>query len=655
MSNMKRTCGFGDVEDGRYRDSAIETWVAVGDCSLALGMMKAAKHSFEYAMKHDPLNSRALVGLAYSLRMKDGKVKDGQQTKNGSGSQEAADRLTMALEKYPHVTHTGEVMQELGECYFSMGMVEQAHLAVQRGLQADESHTGLWLLNGKVLHRAGRNAQAVDGLRRCLSLLPRSLETCTRDEINVARLAHAELAAIATTEGNSEGAVAELVPALSLPPPLLDKVDEHIALWCGLATARERANDLVGALQTCDEAERVVGNSPRILLTHAYLLLSTDDRYAHTAIDLLEMLVKSEGEHAQANDDGDFLPWYLTGKAYSKLDSPRAAYDSYQVAFRRAPKSPIPWLAIGKLYLQLNQLPDTLAAYSQALRLQVDEKSPATATAWDGLSCVYERSNGQLMDAADACNRAATCFKLMGDADSAQFFENRTRQLQMAASREGPVPPLRDAPDVPNSLLRELVVLLPSERIAFVQGTETSYTHQPPQQNVNSPPAQRQRLQTPTNGSVQTPQPRPLQPVVPQHYQVQQPYKQLHDNSPRQNLAPPHQMWSPNQQQHQQRQYTPNIPPPAMANPNQYPHYFYQQPPSNGLPPGAMPAHNQQVLQRSPLNNPQMIRNDLQQPMGPNMVPGPPPPPPPPGYAYGQYMPMQGAMNFPSPANNWSK
>ena len=78
---MKRTCGFGDVEDGRYRDSAIETWVAVGDCSLALGMMKAAKHSFEYAMKHDPLNSRALVGLAYSLRMKDGKVKDGQQTR----------------------------------------------------------------------------------------------------------------------------------------------------------------------------------------------------------------------------------------------------------------------------------------------------------------------------------------------------------------------------------------------------------------------------------------------------------------------------------------------------------------------------------------------------------------------------------------------
>ena len=167
------------------------------------------------------------------------------------------------------------------------------------------------------------------------------METCTRDEINVARLAHAELAAIATTEGNSEGAVAELVAALSLPPPLLDKVDEHIALWCGLATARERANDLVGALQTCDEAERVVGNSPRILLTHAYLLLSTDDRYAHTAIDLLEMLVKSEGEHAQANDDGDFLPWYLTGKAYSKLDSPRAAYDSYQVDTRDGPPIPL--------------------------------------------------------------------------------------------------------------------------------------------------------------------------------------------------------------------------------------------------------------------------------------------------------------------------
>ncbi|KRZ98991.1 uncharacterized protein AC631_05253 [Debaryomyces fabryi] len=652
---MKRACEFDDVESGRYREGAIQTWVAVGECSLALGLIMAAKQSFENAMKHDPLNSRALVGFASSLRMEDGKTKNRQQIKKGSGSREAADRLTMALEKYPHVTHTAEVMRELGECYLAMGMVEQAHLAVQRGLQAEETHIGLWLLNGQVLHQAGHGPQAIDGLRRCLSLLPRSLEKCSRDDINIARMAHTELATIATIDGNIEGAVAELVTALSLPPPLLENIDEHISLWCALATARERANDLVGALQTCKEAETVVGNSPRIMLIHSYLILSMDDSYAHTAIDLLETFVKSEGEHAQANDEGDFLPWYLMGKAYSKLDSPRAAYDSYQVAFRRAPKSPIPWLAIGKLYLQLNQLPDTLAAYSQALRLQVDEKSPATATAWDGLSCVYERSNGQLMDAADACNRAAACFRLAGDADSAHFFEDRTRQLQMAANREGPVPPLRDAPDVPNSLLRELVAMSPSERIAFVQGAEISHTNQPPLQNDNSPITQQQRLQTPTNGSVRTPQPHPQQPVAPQHYQVQQPYKQLHENSPRQNIAPPHQMWSPNQQPPQQRQYVPNIPPPSMANPNHYPHYFYQQPHTNGLPPGAIPARNPQMLQRSPLNNPQMIRNDLPQQMGPNMGPGQPPPPPPPGYAYGQYVPMQGTMPYPPPANNWGK
>jgi len=655
---MKRTCGFEDVENGKYRESAIQTWVAVGECSLALGLIMAAKQSFENAMKHDPLNSRALVGFAYSLRMEDGKMKVKQQIKNGSGSREAADRLTLALEHYPHVAHTAEVMRELGECYLAMGMVEQAHLSVQRGLQADGAHIGLWLLNGQVLLQAGHRPQAIDGLRRCLSLLPRSLEECSRDDINIARMAHSELAAIATIDGNVEGTVAELVVALSLPPPLLEDIDEHIALWCALASAKERANDLPGALQTCEEAETVVGNSPRLLLTHSYLMLSMEDHYAHTAIELLETLVKSEGEHAQANDDGDFLPWYLMGKAYSKLDSPRAAYDSYQVAFRRAPKSPIPWLAIGKLYLQLNQLPDTLAAYSQALRLQVDGKSPATATAWDGLSCVYERSNGQLMDAADACNRAAACFKLAGDNDNARFFENRTRQLQLAANREGPVPPLRDAPDVPNSLLGDLVAMLPSERIALVQGSETSYTHKPPLQSDHSPNTQQRRLQTPTNGSVQTPQPHSQQPVARQHYQVQQPYKPLHETSPRQNLAPPHQMWSPNQQPPQQRQYAPNIPPPSMANTNQYPHYFYQQPHANGLPPGVIPSRNPQMLQRSPMNNPQMIRNDIPQQMGPNMGPGqppPPPPPPPPGYAYGQYVPMQGAMPYPSPANNWGK
>lgn len=651
---MTRTSAtYGDVPDSRYDESALQTWIALGECSVTLGMILSASQCFEYAMNHDPLNAKALVGLAHSLRMKDLQIKD------ASGSREALDKLNMALDKYPHVARRGDVFRELAECYLVLGMVDQAHQAVETGIQIDGDHVQLWLLHGQVLNRAGQTKQAVEKLRHCLTLLQHPLTKCTTDQIDVARGTHAELAAIATTEGDIDGSIAELVRALSLPPPPLEMVDEHIALWCALATAKERAHDIGGALRACEDAETIVGNYPRILMTHAYLMLntpggtsdSTTEHFAQMAIGLLESIVKLEDDQGQANDDGDFLPWYLMGKAYSRLDAPRAAYDSYQVALRRAPKSPIPWLAIGKLYLQLNQLPDTLAAYSQALRLQVDEKSSATGTAWDGLSCVYERSTGQLMDAADACDRAAKCFNLTGERNIAEFFEIRSRQLQLASNREGPVPPLRDAPDVPTSLLRDLVALLPSERIVFVQGTLTKYSpQQQSQQNRQGSTVKHQMQQAPINGSTQTSQQNPQQPALPQHYQPQQPYKSIHESSPRQNFAPPHHMWSPSQQPHQQRQYSPNIPPPPMVNPNQYPHYFYQQPPSNGLQPGAMPARNQQMLQRSPSNNPQM----MSQPMGPNMAPGHPgQPPPPPGYAYGQYLPMQGTMAY--PANNWGK
>ena len=130
-------------------------------------------------------------------------------------------------------------------------------------------------------------------------------------------------------------------------------------------------------------------------------------------------VVDVENESA-VQEGSDFLPWYLLGKANSYLD-PRAAYDCYQVALRCASNCSIIWLAVGKLYLELKQLKDALEAYSQALKLQLGDGSNGTATAWDGLSCVYERCEDQLMDASDACNRAAACFKAMGDIKSCQF------------------------------------------------------------------------------------------------------------------------------------------------------------------------------------------------------------------------------------------
>lgn len=691
---VKKRQHVQDSSANDYESTVTDTWITLGTCANTLGLIVPAIKSFENAFNHDPSNLDALCGLSYSSRYNDINLNE------TVGSQNSIERLNKALDVHPNLSKSPRIFKELAECYLLIGLNDQAHQSIQTAIQLCPSDSSLWLLSAQALIRAGARNHAAGALTRCLSILPESLNSFTKDDIETARAAHAELAAIAAADGNIELSIAELTATLSLPPPRLSRIDEHIALWCALATAKERANDIAGALQACEGAEKAVGSSPRILMTHAYLLLiDNDEKNAEYAITILNKIIEQEqqpeeGKASEPSNEGDFLPWYLLGKAYSLLKSPRAAYDSYQVALRRASNSPITWLAVGKLYLELKQLPDALAAYSQALRLQIDENSPGTATAWDGLSCVYERCDDQLMDASDACARSAACFRAIGDVKNAQFFEERSQQLSASSKKEAPVPSLRDPPDVPSFLLRDLVALLPSERITFVQGPQ----QQPPQaapeatssgatttssggaasaSSSQQQPQQQQQYSsqqaTPVpshqspNPSIHTPQsiqqqfPNGQRTTPQQHlYPLPQPYKQ-EAKSPRQlaHLPPPsnHQAWSPNHQHpipiHQQPQYLYQQGPP----PQQHSPYQQQPPPPPGpmLPPP--PGHQQQQPpihpQRSPLNHPQMIQNGSQYPLGP-------PRPPPPGYAYGQYFPVQGGLvaHLPyaaAPVNNWRR
>lgn len=672
-----------------YESTVTQTWITLGNCATSLGLVVHAIKSFENAFNHDSSNIEALCGLSSSLRLNDINMNE------TIGSQNSIDRLNKSLDIHPNLSKSFKIFKELAECYLLIGLNDQAHQSIQTAIQLCPSDLSLWLLSAQTLIRAGARSHAAGALTRCLSILPDSLSVFTKDDIETARAAHAELAAIAAADGNIELSIAELTATLSLPPPPLSRIDEHIALWCALATAKERANDILGALQACEGAEKAIGSSPRILLTHAYLLLIDNDvKNAEFSINVLNKIIELEQtqKNGEPLNDGDFLPWYLLGKAYALLNSPRAAYESYQVALRRASNSPITWLAVGKLYLELKQLPDALAAYSQALRLQIDENSPGTATAWDGLSCVYERCDDQLMDASDACERSAACFRAIGDIKNATFFEERAKQLSLSSKKEAPVPSLRDPPDVPSFLLRDLVAVLPSERISFVQGPQEHQQQQAaPQQQATQQP-QQQATQQPAQPA-QAPHPHQPQPLPPQYsqqatplaqhqspnpqhqlntpqptsqtphqrtpqqlYPLPQPYKD--SKSPRQltHLPPPNQAWSPPTQQppYQQPQYLyqqghPNAAGPPVPPPPQQP---YQHLPNGMLPPP--PGHQQVQVppQRSPLNHPQM--------MGANQYPLGPPGPPPPGYAYGQYLPIQGGVvtHLPyatPPVNNWRR
>lgn len=620
--------------EASFKMSLTDTWISCGKCANSLGLVPLAIKSFERAVSQDESNVEALKGLSYALRMNDISLNE------TTGSQNSIKQLNKSLERYPSISQNPQIFKELAECYLLIGLNEQAHQAIQAAIQLDSNNPSLWLLSAQTMIRTGARSHAANALNHCLSILPDSLSQFSESDIETARGAHAELAAIAAADGNMDVSTSELTATLSLPPPPLSRMDEHVALWCALATAKERAEDIEGAIKVCERAEKAVPYSERISMTHAYLLLlSSSKDNSSLSISLLNKIVASEPgtEQGQPSSEGDFLPWFLLGKAYSILSQPRLAYDCYQVALRRASNSPITWLAVGKLYLELGQLPDSLAAYSQALRLQMDENSPGTATAWDGLSSVYERCDDQLADASDACSRSGACLRAIGDEKNATFFEQRAKALSMAAKKEGPVPPLRDPSDVSGSLLRDLVALLPSERIEYIQGTQQrgaigrNGVHQetPLEQNPSShnPPP------TESNSATMTPRPQPPQQHTPLH-NFYPAFKQ-DQSSPR----PPQQIPHPSQQT-----WSPNQPP-----------YFYQQgPPPIGHIPPPPPMHHGQA--RSPLPQPmQMMPNG-----GYSMVPPGPPGPLPPGYTYGQYVPVQGGVvthlqQYAAPVSHWRR
>lgn len=616
-----------------------------------MGNILVAIRAFESALLHSPGSVEALIGWSHLLRLNDVNINE------TVGSQNLVQQLNKAAETFPEITRSAAFFRELTQCYLLLGLNDQAHQASQQALQRLPNDPALCLLQAQTLIRAGARTQAAGALTHSLLVLPSLLADFSKDDIETARSAHAELAAIAAADGNIELLIAELTATLLLPPPPLARADEHIALWCAFATAKERANRIPEALEACERAEIAVGSLPRILITHAYLLLLDDRREnASEAVQLLTKVVDGEPQELRKESEkdgedapGDFLPWYLLGKAYTLLDAPRAAYDSYQIALRRASSLPITWLAIGKLYLELKQLPDALAAYSQALRLQLNENSPGTAAAWDGLSCVYERCDDQLADAADACSRAALCFRSIGESENADYFDERSKRLHAAALGSGPVPDLGQPLGVPNYFLRDLVTLLPGERIAFVQG----HLHQAQNQRANSAPARAQPSEKP---------PQFAPPFEQKLYRRNLVMSDRQQGSPQQPPnGVPQQAFSPGGPPDRNQMYTIQklpaemgqpLPPPGrhwqehMHQPHLYqggpPGLLGQFAPPNGMmtpPPGG-------PLQRSPLQHPQMMHN------GGYPVAGPP------GYVYGQYMPMHGGMLThvqPYAGSNWQQ
>lgn len=691
-----------------YELVASQTWAQIGFCSLALNLFKIAIKSFDNSLRHLPDNVDSIIGLSKALKL------DREGNSSIIGYKHSTELIISAIQQFPNLNNDGKLWRELSESHLGLKEYEQAHQAITRALNLYPNDPELLYLNSEILMRSKNYDYVKHILHTILSIYQnKENELVTELDHEIIRNTHAKLGALFVLENNFKFAINEYKLAISSPlPTSTAKFEEYASIWISFALLKERLNQLDEAFQIINDAIKLIGNIPRLLIANAYFLLIPTTKFFDptVAIQLLESAINKQRQ-AEEEDETDFLTWYLLGRAYSLIDSARQAYDTFQISLGKGPSSPLPWLAVGSLYLKLGQLPDALAAYSQAARLQVDGPEAtisqiiASATAWDGLACVYERCDDQAHDAADACLRTA------GDLRASSQSEQRAHSLTAAARGEAPPPALKGPPDTPVVLLRDFIGLSSKEINESCQEII--------QQEAPANPQSRQ-----TSGAV----PQRLSPQQAQHIQAQQMQqrsvqttprveaaKQFHHLPlPRQSLAtgrntpemnessshnntPQQLSYQQQQQQHQQHATrtpipgaTPVMPQSQPTHPQQHPiqaqmltgqgqpegyvidvnHRYNGQPgiPTTIIagPPPPPPPH----IQQHPMPQQQQQQQQHQQPPPPPpmgltgpmptatiAMPGPPgvlangngsypPPPPPPGYAYATGMNGQPTNGF---------
>lgn len=565
----------GSSESSEYIAATTATWYTIGQCALTFELDHLALRAFEASLRHTPDHVDSLRCLSKVLRT--------------THQQQSVDVLASSFQKFPHLNNEPSLWKELAEAHISLKQYDQGHQAISRALQLRMNDPECLLIAGRCLeHLNPQHAQ-----HTYQSILSMITQPTTHLELEIVRECHYKLGLLAAASSDWKTATYELQTAISIA---LQINAETELMWCTLASIRERAGDIESALQVCRDALQVVGLQRRTSVMAGYLAITpnkasqTDPEYA---ISILSPIVMTE-----KNDELDCLAWYLLGKAHSLNNNPRQAYDAFQCALKKGKTSPLPWLAVGTLYLKMGQLPDSLAAYSQAASLMVDDGSMtsaiASAAAWDGLACVYERCDDQAIDAADAYARAASCYRAADDLRAATQAEQRSHSLHAAARGEAPVPALRPVPETSPILLRDTVLnVIQAEQLKPLVPQEPQpqgkqFHHLPlPKGSLATAPASR----SPTEKG--TPQWRPHAPLHVSPSQMSQqppiPQQQLstsQHHTPQQAQAQPH---------HPQ-QHPPQQPPQHTQHP--HPQQQHQQQPPPAQYPLPMPQHMQPMVQQ---------------------------------------------------------
>lgn len=398
----------------------------------------------------------------------------------------------------------------LAVAYLHTNQIDQSLKSITQATSLNPDEPFLWTLQTRIISRwyfllslDPQIRQQQGALPTIETLLPyyiNSIEWSTAKRDPQMQLeSHISLATLYFQFSLFDQSLAEMTFALNLLDsiqssiPLKEKLQKLTFIYNFIAVLHQRLNDPNNALQFLQQVKDLAPTESHVIrccitMSEISLLSNYDPQIEKsialltTELDTLTNLKSSKGAYFSITSNEEFMLRYILARCHSHLGNTETSYYQFQQLlklFINHDYSPLVWTSIASLYLQLDQLADSLQAYSQAVQMAMDKLSDPqivnttsefsnvylslkfyklfAAYGWFGISQVYSKTD-QVKDALNALEQSIELFRAGGDFATAQQLKQYYDQVssQPTSSQNGTDHFL--PPDIPIDLLLDFSV-----------------------------------------------------------------------------------------------------------------------------------------------------------------------------------------------------
>lgn len=359
-----------------------QMWISLAQLAESMHDLDRAYRYYENVLAH---NSDSIVALTCL----------GSLARSKNNHQDAIQYFVRLTRIDPR---NGEVWGALGHCFLQLDNLPEAYHAYQQALfyLKEPKNPSLWYGIGVLYDRYGSWHHAEEAFTSVVQMSPNFEKV---SEI------YYRLGMLYNMQGRVKEALDCFERTLALPPDTFPRVDAlyQIALIRLLQREFSYAHQLL---------EQIVEQEPNHLLSLrelawlyycnaatpsqnlvAKFMTATPPAEGHGRVDVAITLL----QRALDINRSDMLTAYLLGRCYMEKQAFTTAYEMFESCIRLNPGNPYFWVSIGVLYHLIYQYRDALDAYTRSIR-----QNPNLVEAWYNLGSLYEASNNQLRDAAEA-------------------------------------------------------------------------------------------------------------------------------------------------------------------------------------------------------------------------------------------------------------